>query len=459
MRRIPRTLSLAFMVMIGLGACASPATLVPSVASTAVERTTATALPPTPAQLPSLTPIPTAFPGGLYVDALQDLGAISPLVFGSNFGPRLFVTADVLPQAKAAKITYLRFPDGNWGDLNDLDEWQIDQFITLCKQLGASPAISVRLNGGSPEKAAALVRLVNVEKKYGVRYWSIGNEPSLYQDYDTQRYNRDWRQYAEAMRAVDPSILLVGPDIHQYTANPDQNPKDSAGRDWMEEFLKANGDRVDIVSIHRYPFPRAGGDAPTKEDLRANSQEWDQIIPALRAQIRAATGKDMPVAVTEINSSWVGNTGGEATMDSYYNAIWWGDVLGRLIRQGVDVVAQFELVDEFGLMGKDKVYPIYYVYILYGQFGQQRVYASSDIADVSLFAAKRADGALTLMFINLSPEDKQAPLKIDGFAAERNTRALRLDASHNAEAVDLAIQDGKVELPAESITLIILEKT
>ena len=30
-----------------------------------------------------------------------------------------------------------------------------------------------------PEQAAELVRYVNIEKKYGVEYWAIGNEPTF----------------------------------------------------------------------------------------------------------------------------------------------------------------------------------------------------------------------------------------------------------------------------------------
>lgn len=464
MRIIWTILCLVTLTAAGLAACTSsagPSALPPTQPPSSIPSTaTPTQLPPSPAPtlLPTLTPVPTAYAGGLYVDAAQDLGPVSPLVYGSNFGPRLFVNPGVMPQAIAAKIAYLRFPDGNWGDLNDLDEWQIDQFIALSKQLGSLPAISVRLNGGTPEKAAALVKLVNIDKEYGVIYWSIGNEPSLYKEYDTVKYNQEWRKYALAMRAVDPSILLVGPDIHQYIADPAKNPKDSSGRDWMGEFLKANGDMVDIVSIHRYPFPAAGGDAPTKSDLRANSQEWDAILPALRAQIRQVTGKDLPVAVTEINSSWAGNKGGEATLDSLYNAIWWGDVLGRMIRQGVDIVAQFELVDDFGLMGKYEVYPIYYDYLLYGKFGQELIYSSSDQADISIYAARRSDGMLTLMLINLAPQAKTVPLIFDHYKPAACTGAWRLDAASKAEAVDPGYKDGSVALPAESITLLVFSE-
>lgn len=88
------------------------------------------ALPPTETPLPTLTPVPTPAVGGLYVDAAQNLGAISPLVFGTNYGPWLFVPLPMQEAAKAARLTIIGFPGGNWGDQNDLDEWQIDQFIT-----------------------------------------------------------------------------------------------------------------------------------------------------------------------------------------------------------------------------------------------------------------------------------------------------------------------------------------
>jgi hypothetical protein len=462
MRSIRRIVYLTLLVMVGATACspqAVPTSLPAASPSPAKPPTPQVLASPTVTPLPTLTPVPAPYAGGLFVDASQVLGPISPLVYGSNYGPWLFITMEMMPQAIAAKISILRYPGGEWGDQNDLDEWQIDQYLALCKQLGSQPSISVRLKGGTAEKAAALVKLVNRQKKAGVKYWSIGNEPSLYPDYEIDTFNQQWRQIALAMEEVDPSILLVGPEIHQFTADPSTYPKDSTGRDWLAEFLKANGDMVDVVSIHRYPFPRTVHDSPpTKADLRKNSQEWDQIIPALRAIIRKNTGRDLPIAVTEVNSSYARNTGGEATLDSLYNAIWWGDVLGRMIRQGVDIVAQFAIVDDFGLMGKYKVYPIYYDYLLYGKFGQERLYASSDQPDVSVYAARRADGALTLMLINLAPEAKSVPIQIDGLTNETSGAAWRLDASHNAEALDFSIVDGKVELPGESITLYVLSK-
>lgn len=399
---------------------------------------------------------------GLFVDKSQQLGKISPLVYGSNHGPWAGIPLKYLDLAYTSHITYLRYPGGNWGDQNNLQSYQIDQFIDLCRKINAEPSISVRMTGGTPEQAAELLRYTNIEKGYGVKYWSIGNEPSLFQGYDTVRYNQEWRQFAEAMRAVDPTILFVGPDIHQYTSNPSGNPKDSEGRDWMDEFLKANGDLVNIVSIHRYPFP-LGMTAPpaTIDQLRANSKEWDQIIPLLRSHIKELTGKDLPVAITEINSHWSGAVSGKATPDSFYNAIWYADVLGRMITQKVDIVAHFLLPNAqsggWGLLSTFGPRPTYFTFQIYSHFGSQLVYSVSQAQDVNIYAASRDDGALTVLIINMADEAKSIPLQINGASAL--TETWLLDASHNAEQVDNpAFTNGsEVQLTAQSVTLYILK--
>jgi len=113
---------------------------------------------PAPTILPTWTPVPTAMPGGLFVDAGQELGPISPYVYGASYGPWVIVPVDLMPQAEAAGITYLRFPGGEWGDQHDLKDYYIDRFVTFARQIGAQPKINVRLPGGSPEAAAELVR-------------------------------------------------------------------------------------------------------------------------------------------------------------------------------------------------------------------------------------------------------------------------------------------------------------
>jgi hypothetical protein len=413
---------------------------------------------------PAPTPEPTPVPGALYVDPETDLGPISPYVYGTNTGPWSTVPYELMPLAEEAGISYLRFPGGNWGDQHDLRSLQIDRFMALCEQLGAEPGISARLRGGTPERAAELVRYVNVNKGYGVRYWSIGNEPGLYgEEYDTERYNREWRATAEAMLEVDPEIVLVGPDVTQWTGDPALDPKDAAGRDWMREFLEANGDLVEVVAIHRYPFPTSMGATGVAEfdALMANPPEWEEILPRLRELIREVTGRDLPIAVTEVNSHWNAAVEGEATPDSHASAVWWADVLGRLIEHDVEIVAHFALqsppsMGGWGLFSKYEARPAYYVYRMYREFGSRRRFASSGEAMVGAYAAERDDGALAVMVVNRDDEERRVPLHFaGGVMATKPAQVWLFDAEHPAERLDSRVigNGDTITLPPLSVAL------
>ncbi len=401
---------------------------------------------------------------GLMVDVTAVEGEVSPYVFGANYGPWMVVPYELMDEAQAAGLRFLRFPGGNWGDQHDLRPYQIDAYIQLARQLGAEPSISVRLRGGTPEQAAALVRYTNIEKGYGVRFWSIGNEPSLYPDYDTERFNREWRAFAEAMRAVDPTIRLMGPEIHQFTADPAANPKDRHGHDWMTAFLEANGDLVDIVSFHRYPFPRCRTCPPASvEELRANAAEWDDIIRYLRATVREITGEDKPIAVTEVNSHWNKAVGKETTPDGFYNAIWWADVLGRFIRNRVFIVAYFALqtspgAGPWGLLASRDVRPTYYVYRLYRHFGDVLVpvHVPPGVPDVSAYAARRGDREITLLVVNRGDTPQELPLYLRGASpgAQMMLWSLRRDHVPDAGETRPFSNGTRVVFPPASATVI-----
>ena len=51
---------------------------------------------PTPSALPTITPVPTPVPDTLFVDGAQDLGSISPFVYGANYGPWVGVLPELL---------------------------------------------------------------------------------------------------------------------------------------------------------------------------------------------------------------------------------------------------------------------------------------------------------------------------------------------------------------------------
>lgn len=413
------------------------------------------------------TPPPTPIPDALFVDPRTDLGPISPYLFGTNYGPMHAVVLEVMPLVESAGFTVLRFPGGAWTDQVDIQTFQIDMLMDFAKQVGAIPVISVRLLGGTPEAAANLVRYTNIEKKYGVTYWSIGNEPSIYTelgyakyDYTTENLNKDWRPIAEAMKAVDPTIKLMGPEIHQWIDSYSATLKDSAGRDWMIEFLKVNGDLVDVVTVHRYPMysPRT---PVSIQDLRENTRKWVGEMEYLRKVVQETTGRDLPIAITEINSDPSTQMNQETSPDSFYNAIWYADVLGQLMNTDVFMVNQWVISQRnngLSLLDGSTVRPTFYVFPLYKNFGNQQVYAASGVADVDIFASTREDGTLTLMVVNLTDTEQKVSLQVKG---KKLTEAevWLLDKTHNAEnlGVQAFSSDGVLTLPAQSATLYVIK--
>lgn len=415
--------------------------------------------------LATFTPAPSPFPGGLYVDAGQSLGQVSPVFYGTNWGPVFGVPVAIQPAIPSLGLKIVRFPAGNWGDENTVSKSQIDMLMNFCKQWGAEPFFHVRLANSTPEDAAKMVRYVNLQKSYKVRFWGIGNEPDLFsrrpalglKEYTPEQYSQEWRKFALAMKAVDPDIQFIGPEISQFIAAPTAS-YGQVYTDWLVTFLKTNGDLVDVVAVHRYPFPKSTtSGAPSKDDLRSNTTEWDTLIQKLHTLVREHAGKDLPVAVTEVNSSWTENAGSEASVDSHFNGIWFADILGRMIRQDTYMVQQFAISGRFGMVDRSSLRSTGQVFQLYTYFGNQRVYASSDQEYVSVYAARRTDGALTILVINLNSAPRTVTLNLANAQAGLAETWLFDQENPLAKVNPVMLQaTNSLNLSPESVTLFIL---
>jgi hypothetical protein len=435
---------------------------------------------PTPSVTQTLAPTatPAAPANVLWVDTTRDLGTISKFTLGVNYGAYAGIGLGNIDAVKNSGITLLRWPGGHWGDQNDVRPNLVDSYISVARNvMNAEPSITVRLLGGTPGQAAQLVRYVNIDKKYGVKYWSIGNEPDLFiledQTWTPEYYAKRWREFALAMRAVDPSIQLYGPDISDYVGDAQLDPRellyikavkqDFTKRDYLTEFLKVNADLVNIVTVHRYPFPLKATDGVASWDqLRDNTPQWDRILPNLRKLIKDTTGKEYPVGVMEFNSNSSDAAGVDTSPDSFYNALWLADILGRMIRHQPEMLAYWLLKSSpagHGLMDSFDNRPTYYIYQIYKQFGNHLLVSNSDTQYVSIFAAKRDDGALTVIMVNLNDNEVRKPLQLDKGAALKLIEAYLFDATHKAEAVTPPsfTNGNEIVLPAQSVLMYIFK--
>jgi hypothetical protein len=433
---------------------------------------------PTATIIAQLTDTPSAPANVLWVDTTHDLGQINKFTLGANYGAFSEIGAGNIDSVKNSGISFLRWPGGHWGDQNTVRPNQVDNYILVARNIiNAEPSITVRLLGGSPDQAAQLVRYVNIDKKYGVKYWSIGNEPDLFvtqdQTWTPEYFAKRWREFALAMKAVDPSIQLYGPDISDYVGDPQLDPREFVyvqsvkqsftKRDFLTEFLKVNADLVNIVTIHRYPFPLKPTDGLASWDqLRDNTPQWDRILPNLHQLIKDTTGKDYPVGVMEFNSNASDAAGMDTSPDSFYNALWLADILGRMIRHQPDMLAYWLLKNSragHGLMDSFNVRPTYYVYQIYKRFGNHLLDANSDTKYVSVFAAKQDDGSVTVIVVNLNDNDVQKPLQLNQGDALKLTETYLFDKDHKAESISPpTFKNGdEVTLPADSVMLYIFK--
>lgn len=399
------------------------------------------------------------------IDAEQIVGEVSPYALGINHGPWSEVSLQMQDALGALELTFLRWPGGNWGDRYNITHSQIDLYMLQANQWTAVPSVHVRLEGGTPEQAAELVQYANVEKDYNIEYWYIGNEPNLFDDYDSQRFSAEWREFALAMRAVDPTIKLIGPEVSQFPDRESDDPNMAMRDDWIRTFLEVNGDLVDIVSVHRYPFPLSfAGDPTSVAQMRENVPRWHTVVSNLRSMIQETLGKDMPIAITEVNSHWSNSAGSIASPDSYYNAIWWSAVLTTLIHEDVDIVTYFILSSvgangPFGILDRYEPRPTYYTYVLYAEIGSQLYSSESSDPYVTVLATERDDGSILVILTNLYEDQSTITLNLNGFD-NRVLKTMRLLSEDNfAENVAISdyYSDDTVTMPAQSVITLTFE--
>ncbi|MBD2844009.1 alpha-L-arabinofuranosidase [Paenibacillus sp. IB182496] len=194
-----------------------------------------------------------------------------------------------------------------------------DEFLRFCRDTRTEPLICVNAGTGTPEEAAAWVEYCNggpdtrygalraqygYPEPYGVQYWEIGNE--IYGSWQhghctaeqfAERYNR----FADAMKAVDPAIVLL--------ACGDCDP------DWNRTLLRHSAARLDMLTLHIYHgFGTVGITPQTPQETRYPAMvSFPEVSRAILGRTEAVLAEDpayahVKLAITEYNTMYYPNT-------------------------------------------------------------------------------------------------------------------------------------------------------
>jgi len=215
----------------------------------------------------SLMPERARQEGGFRPDLLKAIADLRPPIIrwpGGCFAEFYRWKDGIGPQHKRVK-----YPISIWED-QDTNSLGTDEFIDLCRRVGAEPLIVVNIGSHEEESERAAyieeacqwieycngaadtewgkVRAANGHPEpYGVQYWEIDNETWFM---GVERYIEAVQQFAPAMRKADPSIKLAACG--------------SAGFDlgWNRAIIEACAPLIDYCSIHHYENPDAFAEGP-----------------------------------------------------------------------------------------------------------------------------------------------------------------------------------------------------
>lgn len=260
------------------------------------------------------------------------ISTVSPYLFGSNI--RWLWNADgawdwkkkaanknVLGALLELKPTVMRYPGGSeanrydWRagvgpvqlrpmlvgvDGNDVSFFGTDEFLALCKQIGAEPIITANAATLTERDAAEWVKYTNSRKKNDlmkVKFWEIGNEPEG-EGIASRQYAEKVNLFANAMKAADP-------DIQIGAAVSDRSDPDAAK--WDSPLLQAAGKNIDFITPHFYSIFNSGwvfyGDRAKSVEFNADS--GGQYILEFIANGTPADG-GWPIIAIKVNKAVVG---------------------------------------------------------------------------------------------------------------------------------------------------------
>jgi len=451
------------------------------------------------AQLSAPTATAQPVPGvSVSVNARAGLETVSDTAVGANHAiwDTTLGTPEVADLMKGAGVQALRYPGGSYSDIY---HWRdhtapggyvapntdFDHFMVGARRTGAQPIVTANYGTGTPQEAADWVRYANVEKHYGVKYWEIGNEL-----YGNGHYGSAWeaddhpektpaeyatlvRQYAEAMKAVDPTIK-VGAVLTTPGDWPDGITASGDAGSWNQVVLSIAGPVVDFGILHWYPTGANGPESLAKTDRIAD------FTRMAREQAARYAHKDLPLALTEVNTSY--------GMNTQPGALFAADAVATLLENGVFTVdwwnvhngptafstvagqpdyADFGLLSSAGCLADGTIcqpalntpFAPYHALAMTSKFagpGDQLIRASASDPLVKVHATRKRDGGLAVLLVNQDPDAaKSVTLDYAGYTPAANAQVLSYTNGSTGITTTTGVS-GSTTLPPYSLTTLVL---
>lgn len=409
------------------------------------------------------------------IDAGKVVSTINPWLYGINTarwdeslfpGPTsemvLNTDRDAIEKIKASGITLLKYPGGNDADhyvwnskANNASDMDTDEYIALCRAVGAEPFITINFNE-PPELAAAWVKYCNLEKGYNVKLWEVGDEQWgtwARGHVPPEQYATKYIRFVKAMRAVDPTIKVA--------TNVPLGPHPE---NWAERVLKAADDYIDMITFTYFPQPTGNENDDT---LMTTVGKYRELYSQLRKDIERAASPEKAASILYINVGYnsVSHSPGPQTIQ-IINALWTADMLGSMAELGTDIACFWALHNFYPPRGGDYGYLSsegnntprfsYYVFpMLAEHLRGQTIKATGDNAAVSTYAS-RLGKKLSLILINKSRKTStNVELQLAGFKPQPQARVWVLDEKRkNSRLPDLKnVSDSfSLKIPPYSVT-------
>lgn len=369
-----------------------------------------------------------------------------PDIYGINVGlwaPELMDAASVELE-KPVNLGVVRYPGGLRSDEEDWEKTikdkdfniDTDEFLDWCEKVNCKPMFTANIGDGSPERAAKWVEYVNKKRKGPrVENWELGNEVygSWHKYYEKWgkdggvAYAKAVKEYVKAMKAVDPNIKITAVWM--------------LGGNWNKTVFQEVADVVDGVNVHHYA---QGTGSESDPGLLAVSQESDVLMKEVRRQLDeyGVKGKKYDIWLTEWNS--VDFNPGPQILQ-HVQGLFVADYLGHLAQAPIQIANLWALYNgrdkrmgDYGILstssdpqGLNARRPSYWAMrMMSNTLNGTLLEGSSDQELLQSWIAKRADGKVSLVFINKNPEtDYKTTIKVPGLKGEAIVEILTAENS------------------------------